>query len=84
VGLDVLEEENVILEEHHLSLHGAHHRHELGILIKNHKLLQKPNIIFTPHIAFYSQEAVDRITNTTIDNILAFIKGKKQNRVILK
>jgi D-lactate dehydrogenase len=84
VGLDVLEEENVILEEHHLSLHGAHHRHELGMLIKNHKLLQKPNIIFTPHIAFYSQEAVDRITNTTIDNILAFIKGKKQNRVILK
>ena len=81
VGLDVLEEENAILEEHHLSTHGAKHRKELGMLIKNHKLLKKHNVIFTPHIAFYSQEAVDRITNTSIDNILTFINSKKQNIV---
>lgn len=72
VGLDVLEEENTILEEHHLFPHGKKHRKELAIVAKNHKLLKKKNIIFTPHIAFFSQEAVDRITETTIQNILTF------------
>jgi len=72
VGLDVLEEENLILEEHHLLPHGLKHRKALGMIIKNHKLLKRKNVIFTPHIAFFSQEAVDRITKSTIENILAF------------
>ncbi len=72
VGLDVLEEENLILEEHHLLSHGLKHRKALGMIIKNHKLLKRKNVIFTPHIAFFSQEAVDRITKSTIENILAF------------
>lgn len=72
VGLDVLEEENLILEEHHLLPHGRKHRKALGMVIKNHKLLKRNNVIFTPHIAFFSQEAVDRITKSTIENILAF------------
>lgn len=72
VGLDVLEEENLILEEHHLLPHGLKHRKALGMVIKNHKLLKRNNVIFTPHIAFFSQEAVDRITKSTIENILAF------------
>jgi D-lactate dehydrogenase len=72
VGLDVLEEENLILEEHHLLPHGLKHRKALGMIVKNHKLLKRKNVIFTPHIAFFSQEAVDRITKSTIENILAF------------
>ncbi len=79
-GLDVLEDEELLSEEHHLA-----HRHsnnkKFVSLKKDHKLLAKDNVIYTPHMAFYSHEAVDRITKTTIDNILAFLKKKPINLV---
>ncbi len=79
-GLDVLEEEDLILEEKHMV-----HRHinnpEMMSMVRNHILLSYENVVFTPHIAFYSIEAVQRITKTTIDNILAFIGGKSSNLV---
>jgi len=81
VGLDVIEEENLLLEEHHLHHRQKRSNKELSLLIKDHKLLNKDNVIYTPHIAFYSQEAVDRITKTTIENIKSFSKGKLQNEV---
>jgi len=37
--------------------------------------------VITPHIAFDSAEAVERILDTTIANIKAFRKGELQNRV---
>ncbi|MFA4975077.1 MAG: NAD(P)-dependent oxidoreductase [Candidatus Paceibacterota bacterium] len=40
-----------------------------------------PNVIVTPHIAFYSKEAVDRIAETTVDNIKGFMSGNLQNLV---
>ena len=44
-------------------------------------LLHRENVIYTPHMAFYSCEAVQRILDTTMDNIRAFIEGKPANRV---
>lgn len=84
VGLDVIEEENLLLEEHHLAHREKTNSKNLAILIKDHKLIKKDNVIYTPHIAFYSQEAVDRITKTTIENIKNFTKGKMQNEVCLR
>jgi D-lactate dehydrogenase len=81
VGLDVLEGENLLLEEHHLATREKANSKEMATLIKDHKLLAKDNVLYTPHIAFYSQEAVDRITKTTIENIKSFIKGKVENEV---
>jgi D-lactate dehydrogenase len=80
VGLDVLEEENMLLEEKHLLTRQESDK-KLAKLAKDHILLAKDNVIYTPHIAFYSQEAVDRITRTTIENIKVFAKGKLQNEV---
>lgn len=80
-GLDVLEEENLLLEEHHLAHREKANSKEMAVLIKDHKLLKKDNVIYTPHIAFYSQEAVDRITKMTIENIKNFSKGKINNEV---
>ncbi|MCX6792866.1 MAG: NAD(P)-binding domain-containing protein [Candidatus Falkowbacteria bacterium] len=81
IGLDVLEGENLLLEEHHMLHREKSNNKEMAMLIKDHKLLAKDNVIYTPHIAFYSQEAVDRITKTTIENIKSFIKGKTVNEV---
>jgi len=54
---------------------------ELAALIHNQDLIARPNVVFTPHIAFNSVEAVARINQTTIHNIRAFLAGKPVNIV---
>lgn len=48
---------------------------------RNNKLLNHPNVIFTPHTAFYTKEADSRIYDVCIDNVEAFLKGKPINTV---
>lgn len=67
VGLDVLEEECDIKE---------------GMQPKTcSTLLSHPRAIITPHSAFYSVEALQRIMDTTTDNIAAFLDKKPTNIV---
>lgn len=80
VGLDVIEGEELIKEEKQL-LYDPKNLEVLGNLVKDHILLSKDNVVFTPHIAFYSQEALERILETTMQDIGAFISGKPQNVV---
>ncbi len=79
-GLDVLEGEELIKEEKQL-LHDARQGQKMKKLIQDHIVLSKDNVVFTPHIAFYSQEALERILETTVKNIAAFHAGKPQNLV---
>ncbi len=79
-GLDVFEGEEVIKEEKQL-LYDPKNLEVLNSLVKDHILLSKDNVVFTPHIAFYSKEALERILETTVENIAAFISGKPQNVV---
>ena len=44
-------------------------------------MLEMPNVIMTPHIAFNTKEAEARIIQTTIDNISGFISGNPINLV---
>jgi len=44
-------------------------------------LLNAPNCIITPHIAWYAREARDRLLDTVVDNLKAFIEGKPRNVV---
>lgn len=80
VGLDVLEGEELIKEEKQL-LYDKEKIESLKNLVKDHILLAKENVVYTPHIAFYSQEALERILRTTVDNIKAFLKGNPINIV---
>ncbi len=79
-GLDVFEGEEVIKEEKQL-LYSPKNLEVLTSLVKDHILLSKDNVVFTPHIAFYSKEALERILETTVENIAAFVSGKPQNVV---
>ena len=54
---------------------------EIQRLKANESLLSRPNVVFTPHIAFNSAEAVRRIDEVTVRNILAFSAGKPINVV---
>ena len=39
------------------------------------RLLARPNVVFTPHIAFNCIESVERINAATVANIVRFISG---------
>ena len=79
-GIDVLEGEALIKEEKQL-LYDKEKLKRLKELARDHILLAKENVVYTPHIAFYSQEALERILKTTIENILSFIKKDPHNLV---
>jgi len=79
-GLDVIEEEEAVREEREL-LSSRFDDQRLRTVIRNHILLKREDVIITPHIAFNSREAVERILETTVANIEAFLSGSPQNRV---
>jgi len=45
------------------------------------KIKNKEKIVMTPHIAWASIEARERLFNDLIENIKAFYRGEKRNRV---
>jgi D-lactate dehydrogenase len=78
-GLDVLPEEPVIREEAELLRSLYDPERSLETLLADHVLLRLRNVLITPHSAFNTREAVQRILDTTCDNITAFVNGQPQN-----
>jgi D-lactate dehydrogenase len=79
-GLDVLEGEELLAEERQLLRAGAAPE-QLQAAIRGHLLLRRDNVVITPHIAFYSEEALQRILDTTVANIRAYLRGAPINVV---
>ena len=79
-GLDVFEGEALIKEDERL-LSNDYDLDELRTLMKNLVLFRHENVVVTPHVAFNSVEALQRILMTTVRNILAFESGKPANLV---
>ena len=79
-GLDVLEGEDLIKEERQI-LAKDFSGDQMKTLLQNHILLNRDNVIITPHIAFDSKEALQRILDTTVSNIQVFLAGKPENLV---
>jgi D-lactate dehydrogenase len=48
---------------------------------ENDPLLDAPNLVITPHSAFYTKEVLSRITELTIETIRSFKAGSPTNRV---
>lgn len=69
-GLDVLEDESIFSS-------GNQNNHPLY-----RKLLDKKNVIITPHNAYNSHEAIQTILTISAENINAYLEGKPINRVI--
>ena len=78
-GLDVLPEEPVVREEAELLRTWFGRRHNLETLLADHVLLRLNNVIITPHSAFNTREAVQRILDTTLGNIAGFLRGEPVN-----
>lgn len=77
-GLDVLEEENSLGEN-------LTKEEFEPLMMKNileiSQLIKHPNVIVTPHTAFYTTEAEQAIMQTTIENINKFVTGSPTNVV---
>jgi D-lactate dehydrogenase len=80
-GLDVLPEEPLIREEAELISSIYAEQHDLRDLLADHVLLRMPNVIVTPHSAFNTREAIERIVQTSAENIQAFLEGHARNVV---
>jgi len=45
------------------------------------RLLEMPNFILTPHVAWASREAIQSLADQLVDNVNAFVAGKPKNIV---
>lgn len=75
-GLDVIEGEELIAHEDELLNNKLYLKNAKQILL-NKQPFSLNNVIFTPHNAFNSQEAINRILETTIKNLSLYLKTKK-------
>ena len=48
----------------------------------DHPLLQAPNCVITPHLAWATQAARKRLLNEVVLNIQAFLNGQQRNSVV--
>jgi D-lactate dehydrogenase len=82
-ALDVLEEEGDMADETALLSQPHPKEEELRVALANHYLIEHPRVIVTPHVAFNTKEAVERIVSTTVESISAFASGTPKNVVSL-
>ncbi len=79
-ALDVLEHEE-LLHTKASELHEKISPELAQAIVDVAALKTMDNVILTPHTAFNTVEAVDRIRQTTVQNIIDFYKGETPNRV---
>lgn len=81
-GLDVVECEEILgHEEDYIPKIDCVRSECLAKTLINHKMLAMPNVIITPHVAFDTKEAIERILKTTVDNINGFLNDSIINKV---
>lgn len=81
-GLDVLESEHDLRDEVTLLGDNETEAEIWKSIVADHALIDMPNVIVTPHIAFNTKEAKREITDITCANILAYTNGSPQNLVL--
>lgn len=81
VALDVLEEENALKEEREFLASEHIAKGDIQTELLDHILLNRDDVIITPHNAFNSIEALQEILETSLGNIRSFINGVQTNIV---
>jgi D-lactate dehydrogenase len=79
-GLDVLEAEELIKDERGL-FSKRHSKEQTREVLEGNILLKHENVIVTPHNAFNTKEALQRILDITILNVKNAINKKNENQV---
>lgn len=74
-GLDVLEGEAALKGQSEFNVEKMPSAQELSEAYLDHVLIQRDDVVITPHNAFNSDESIKRLVNSNLDNILAFHNG---------
>lgn len=74
VGMDVTEEEDKV-ESISMVTSNLPTKDDLQRVLSYHLLRDRDDVVFTPHNAFNTEEAIGRIIKTTVENIEGFIKN---------
>ncbi len=82
-GLDVLENEHELSRKDSLTREEQSDVMLMETLSLNTELMNMPNVVVTPHIAFNTREAKAEITASTLKNIQGFANGSPINVVEL-
>lgn len=56
-------------------------KQDIKQILLNHEITKLDNVIITPHIAYDTKEAKNRIRQITVDNIKSFLLGEVKNNV---
>jgi len=80
-ALDVLELESDLQQETKLAFSLKSDKQRLATIIENNELIFRSNVIITPHLAFYTEEALHRILETTMQNIRGYQHKRYRNTV---
>jgi D-lactate dehydrogenase len=81
VGLDVLEEENALKEEREFLATEHIEKGDIQTELLDHILLNRDDVVITPHNAFNSIEALHEILETSLGNVKSFINASPVNIV---
>jgi D-lactate dehydrogenase len=79
-GLDVLEGEEYLMEED-IACKEDQCVEAFKLIKQQYSLVHRENVVVTPHNAFNSQESVERIIDTTIENITMFLSENPINTI---
>ena len=77
VGLDVLENECIIKDGEKILSSGEEIVCDMKTIIEDQMIINHPNAFITPHNAFNTVDAVKKIIDSTVSQILEFIKNSK-------
>ncbi len=80
-GLDVLEEENALKEEREFLASEHIEKGDIQTQLLDHILLDRNDVVITPHNAFNSIEALQEILETSLGNIKSFLSGAPINLI---
>ena len=80
LATDVLEGEENFKDDISI-LNGIKNEELSKIILENEILINHPKVTVTPHVAFYTKEAIERIVNQTVMNVLKHLDGKEINVV---
>ena len=81
VGLDVLEDEAELADEADLVM-GNKKINDWKALVMDHVLIELPQVLITPHIAFHTKEADRERLGVVVESIKSFSKGEQLKNVL--
>jgi len=73
IAMDVFEGERVLMEFQNNLINGVFTAEEYERAIKTLSLLNYSNVIFTPHVAYYTKEAMERVIDWVVENVSGFL-----------